>query len=47
VSSDAVQLALLIVNGLLVPGVYLLARALWKLDRRIYRVELKLNVADE
>lgn len=41
------QLALLVLNGLAVPGLYLLVRILWKMDRRLLTVELKLGIAQK
>jgi len=41
-SPETIQVLTLIINAVLIPAVAALARFLWRLDRRLYRIELKL-----
>lgn len=43
---EQIALASLIVEGLLLPCGFALVGLLWKMDRRLLRVELKLKLAD-
>ncbi len=43
---EQIALASLIVEGLFVPGFGALIAILWKMERRLYRVELRLGIMD-
>lgn len=46
-SPDVVQIALLGVNTLLVPAVLSVGRYLWRVERRLLKIEMKMGVKDE
>lgn len=43
-TAEQIALAALVLNTLVVPCTLALARLLWRLERRIFRVELKLGI---
>lgn len=40
------QLIVLVLQAVMLPAVYRLARFLWRLERRVYTIELELGIAE-
>lgn len=46
-STEQIALAALVLNAGVIPFSAFVARLLWRMDRRIYRLELKLGIIDK